>query len=232
MDGILEKSAVKRVQQALLHNGITGQIKVLEDSARSAAEAAAALGIKVGQIASSIIFKLSDQSPLLVITSGRHRVDTDLVARQLGEDQLGRVDADYVKEASGFSIGGVAPIGWINQPKIVIIDQALNDYEVVWAAAGHPHAVFPTTYDELLKCTSARPLVVKKKKKVVTGQVSVLVIPATACTFAKTVRPRSSMLADSARMITSYGPVTPSAIVTPAMAETAFATLEALPTSV
>ena len=160
MDGILEKSAVKRVQQALLHNGITGQIKVLEDSARSAAEAAAALGIEVGQIASSIIFKLSDQSPLLVLTSGRHRVDTDLVARQLGEDQLGRVDADYVKEASGFSIGGVAPIGWINQPKIVIIDQALNDYEVVWAAAGHPHAVFPTTYDELLKCTSARPLVV------------------------------------------------------------------------
>jgi prolyl-tRNA editing enzyme YbaK/EbsC (Cys-tRNA(Pro) deacylase) len=58
------------------------------------------------------------------------------------------------------TIGGVAPIGWINQPKIVIIDQALNDYEVVWAAAGHPHAVFPTTYDELLKCTSARPLVV------------------------------------------------------------------------
>ena len=111
-------------------------------------------------VSSFIIFKLSDQSPLLVITSGRHRVDTDLVARQLGEDQLGRVDADYVKEASGFSIGGVAPIGWINQPKIVIIDQALNDYEVVWAAAGHPHAVFPTTYDELLKCTSARPLVV------------------------------------------------------------------------
>jgi len=58
------------------------------------------------------------------------------------------------------AIGCVAPIGWINQPKIVIIDQALNDYEVVWAAAGHPHAVFPTTYDELLKCTSARPLVV------------------------------------------------------------------------
>ena len=160
MDAVLEKSAVKRVQQALISNGASGQIKVLTDSARSAAEAAAALGIEVGQIASSIIFKLPDQSPLLVITSGRHRVDTELVAKQLGEDKLDRVDADYVKEKSGFSIGGVAPIGWINQPKIVIIDQALNDYKVVWAAAGHPHAVYPTTYNELIKCTSARPLIV------------------------------------------------------------------------
>ena len=160
MDAVLEKSAVKRVQQALISNGASGQIKVLTDSARSAAEAAAALGIEVGQIASSIIFKLPDQSPLLVITSGRHRVDTELVARQLGEDKLDRVDADYVKEKSGFSIGGVAPIGWINQPNIVIIDQALNDYEVVWAAAGHPHAVFPTTYSELLKYTRAKAMAV------------------------------------------------------------------------
>ena len=160
MDGVLEKSAVKRVKQALISIGAKGQIKVLTDSARSAAEAAAALGIEVGQIASSIIFKLPDQSPLLVITSGRHRVDTELVAKQLGEDKLDRVDADYVKEKSGFSIGGVAPIAWINQPKIVIIDQALNDYEVVWAAAGHPHAVFPTTYSELLKYTRAKAMAV------------------------------------------------------------------------
>ena len=160
MDGILEKSAVKRVQQALLHNGITGQIKVLEDSARSAAEAAAALGIKVGQIASSIIFKLSDQSPLLVITSGRHRVDTELVAKQLGEDKLDRVDADYVKEKSGFSIGGVSPLGWISKPEIILIDEALNDYDIVWAAAGHPHAVYPTSFSELLECTGAKPMVV------------------------------------------------------------------------
>ena len=160
MDGVLEKSAVKRVKQALISIGAKGQIKVLTDSARSAAEAAAALGIEVGQIASSIIFKLPDQSPLLVITSGRHRVDTELVAKQLGEDKLDRVDADYVKEKSGFSIGGVAPIGWINQPRIVIIDQALNDYEVVWAAAGHPYAVFSTTYSELLKYTRAKARVV------------------------------------------------------------------------
>lgn len=154
MDGVLEKAAVKRVAQALIDHKMSGQIKVLSDSARSAAEAAAALGIEVGQIASSILFKLPDDSPLLVITSGRHRVDTQLVALQLGVAELGRVDADYVKERSGFSIGGVAPIGWLNTAKI-IIDEALNDYQVVWAAAGHPHAVFPTTYEELSQVTSA-----------------------------------------------------------------------------
>jgi prolyl-tRNA editing enzyme YbaK/EbsC (Cys-tRNA(Pro) deacylase) len=162
MDGVLEKAAVRRVAQALTDFRMSGQIKVLADSARSAAEAAAALGIEVGQIASSILFKLSDESPLLVITSGRHRVDTDLVASQLGVASLGRVDADYVKDRSGFSIGGVAPIGWVNSVKI-IIDEALNDYEIIWAAAGHPHAVFPTTYRELLNVTSATPMRVADK---------------------------------------------------------------------
>mgnify|MGYP000645414909 FL=1 len=159
MDGVLEKAAVKRVVTALLEHGCAGQIKVLSDSARTAAEAAAALGIEVGQIASSLIFKLPDGSPLLVITSGRHRVDTDLVASNLGIEKLGRVDADYVKEQSGFSIGGVAPIGWVS-PATILIDQALNDYEVVWAAAGHPHAVYPTSFAELLAITSAKPMVV------------------------------------------------------------------------
>ena len=157
MDGVLEKAAVKRVAQALIDHKMSGQIKVLSDSARSAAEAAAALGIEVGQIASSILFKLPDDSPLLVITSGRHRVDTSLVASHLGVTELGRVDADYVKEKSGFSIGGVSPIGWINPAKI-IIDEALNDYQIIWAAAGHPHAVFPTTFQELLKVTKADSL--------------------------------------------------------------------------
>ena len=159
MDGVLEKAAVKRVSAALAEHGCAGQIKVLSDSARTAAEAASALGIEVGQIASSLIFKLPDGSPLLVITSGRHRVDTDLVASNLGIEKLGRVDADYVKEKSGFSIGGVAPIGWVS-PATILIDQALNDYEVVWAAAGHPHAVYPTSFAELLAITSAKPMVV------------------------------------------------------------------------
>ena len=158
MEGVLEKSAVKRVSDALKSKGISGQIKVLSESARSAAEAAAALGIEVGQIASSIIFKLPNEAPLLVITSGRHRVDTELVAKELSVDNLARVDADYVKELSGFSIGGVAPLGWINPPAITLIDLALNDYQVVWAAAGHPHAVFPTNYAELITCTGAKPM--------------------------------------------------------------------------
>ena len=160
MDGVLEKSAVKRVKQALISNGLSTEITVLSESARSAAEAASALGIEVGQIASSIIFKLSDQKPLLVITSGRHRVDTELVADKLGIDKLDRVDADYVKENSGFSIGGVAPIGWTNPPAIIIIDEALSEYEVVWAAAGHPHAVFPSSFNELKSIANATALVV------------------------------------------------------------------------
>ena len=159
MDGVLEKAAVKRVAAALAEYGCPGEIKVLSDSARTAAEAAAALGIEVGQIASSLIFKLPDGSPLLVITSGRHRVDTDLVANNLGIEKLGRGDADNVKEQSGFSIGGVAPIGWVS-PATILIDEALNDYEVVWAAAGHPHAVYPTSFAELLAITSAQPMVV------------------------------------------------------------------------
>jgi len=149
MDGILEKQAVKRVLAALAENQIKGEVKILSETAKSAAEAANGLGIEVGQIASSIIFKLPDNSPLLVITSGRHRVDTELVAAKLSMGELGRVDADYVKTSSGFSIGGVSPIGWLNPPAVTLIDTALADYEVVWAAAGHPHAVFPTTFAEL-----------------------------------------------------------------------------------
>ena len=160
MDGIKEKAAVKRVIVALADHGLTGELHVLSDSARTAQEAASALGIEVGQIASSLIFKLPDDSPLLIITSGRHRVDTDLVAKNLGIEKLGRVDADYVKEKSGFSIGGVSPLGWISKPEIILIDEALNDYEVVWAAAGHPHAVYPTTYAELIQCTDAKPMIV------------------------------------------------------------------------
>jgi prolyl-tRNA editing enzyme YbaK/EbsC (Cys-tRNA(Pro) deacylase) len=159
MEGVLEKAAVKRVVSALADSGIKGQVHVLSESARTAQEAATALGIEVGQIASSLIFRLMDGSPLLIITSGRHRVDTELVARTLEIEKLDRVDADYVKEKSGFSIGGVAPIGWIS-PATILIDLALNDYDVVWAAAGHPHAVYPTSFAELVSCTGAREMVV------------------------------------------------------------------------
>ena len=156
MDSILEKAAVKRAQAALDKHGISGKIKILTDSARTAAEAAAGLGIEVGQIASSLVFKLPDQRSLLVITSGRHRVDTQMVADLLQVPDLDRADADYVKEISGYSVGGVAPLGWINEPSITLIDEALNDYQAIWAAAGHPHAVFPSSYQELLKASGAK----------------------------------------------------------------------------
>lgn len=160
MDGVLEKAAVQRAISAIKSLGMQGEVKVLSDSAKTAAEAAAGLGIEVGQIASSIVFKLPDETPLLVITSGRHRVDTERVARFLGVEALGRADADYVKDRSGYSVGGVAPIGWLTAPAITLIDVALNEYPAVWAAAGHPHTVFPTTFAELLTATKAKPAVV------------------------------------------------------------------------
>jgi prolyl-tRNA editing enzyme YbaK/EbsC (Cys-tRNA(Pro) deacylase) len=159
MENVLQNPSVQRVSARLKELGIKGEVHVLSDSARTAQEAADALGILVGQVASSIVFKLDDESPLLVITSGRHRVDTKLVAEKLGIAKLHRVDADYVKEKSGFSIGGVSPVGWIS-PATILIDEALDDYEVVWAAAGHPHSVYPTTFAELLECTGAKPMVV------------------------------------------------------------------------
>ena len=170
---ILSHPAVMRVAEVLKSKGVTGQIVALKESARTAAEAASALGIEVGQVASSIVFKLPDGKPLLVITSGRHRVDTELVAKQLGVEKLHRADADYVRSVSGFAIGGVSPVGWVSEPvggvsplgwiskpEIILIDEALNDYDAVWAAAGHPHAVYPTTYDELIQCTGAQPMIV------------------------------------------------------------------------
>ena len=160
MDGILEKAAVKRFQEAATKLGVKGEVNILSETARTAVDAANGLGIEVGQIASSLIFKLPSGNPLLIITSGRHRVDTDLVARNLGIPELGRADANYVKEVSGYSVGGVSPIGWTSQPEMTLIDQALNDYPVVWAASGHPHAVYPTSFDELVKCTGAKPMVV------------------------------------------------------------------------
>jgi prolyl-tRNA editing enzyme YbaK/EbsC (Cys-tRNA(Pro) deacylase) len=160
MDGILEKAAVKRFKEAADSLGVKGDINILADTARTAIDAANGLGIEVGQIASSLIFKLPSGNPLLIITSGRHRVDTELVAKNLNIPELGRADANYVKEVSGYSVGGVSPIGWISTPEITLIDEALNDYEVVWAASGHPHAVYPTSYTELISCTGATPMVV------------------------------------------------------------------------
>ena len=144
-----------RIEAALIAAGARGKVRMLDDSARTAAEAAAALGVEVGQIANSLIF-VADGEPLLVLTSGRHRVDTARVAVLVGVTKVGRADADFVREHTGVSIGGVSPIGHPH-PLRTLVDIALNDYDIVWAAAGHSHAVFPTTFDELLTLTGGTP---------------------------------------------------------------------------
>jgi prolyl-tRNA editing enzyme YbaK/EbsC (Cys-tRNA(Pro) deacylase) len=160
VEEVLNNPSVIRVTALLKELGCSGEVTILSDSARTALDAANALGIEVGQVASSIVFKLPSGNPLLVITSGRHRVGTELVAKNLGIEKLHRADADFVKNASGFSIGGVSPVGWVNKPEIILIDQALNDYDVAWAAAGHPHSVYPTSFEELARVTGAMPMVV------------------------------------------------------------------------
>ena len=166
MDDVLKNASVKRIIAELHQRKMSGQVKILSESARSAAEAAAALRVEVGQIASSIVFKLPDGRPLLVITSGAHRVDTHLVAANLGVDKLHRADADFIKSASGISIGGVSPIGWLhdgtldNPEPLIVIDIDLDTFDIVWAAAGHSHAVFPTTFAELQALTQGIPMVV------------------------------------------------------------------------
>lgn len=166
MEDVLKNPSVIRIIAEMHARGISGEVRILSDSARSAAEAALALGIEVGQIASSIVFKLPDGRPLLVITSGAHRVDTQLVATALGVDKLHRADADFVKSASGISIGGVSPLGWqsdgtlTNPEPVILIDVALKAFDTIWAAAGHPHAVFPTTFAELQEQTRSLPLIV------------------------------------------------------------------------
>lgn len=147
--------SVVRVQDALLAAGAKGSVRMLDESARTAAEAAAALGVEVGQITNSLIF-VADGEPLLVLTSGRHRVDTSKVAELVGVTKVSRADADFVREHAGVAIGGVSPIGH-PRPLRTLVDVALNDYDVVWAAAGHTHAVFPTTFDELLTLTGGTP---------------------------------------------------------------------------
>jgi len=157
-ESVSNHPSVIRVKERLDELSITGQVRILSDSARSAREAADALGVHVGQICSSLIFAISDEQ-ILILTSGRHRVDTEMVAREQGLAKLERADAELVKSRTGFAIGGVAPIGHI-QPITTYIDRALSEYPIIWAAAGHPHAVFPTTFEELLRVTGATPIAV------------------------------------------------------------------------
>ena len=146
-----EQQSVIAVRTALAQRGVSGQVRRLEDSARTAVEAAQALGIEVGQIASSLIF-LADGDPVLVIASGGHRVDIFRLSGVLSGATITNANAQDVRSATGFAIGGVAPVGHPERLR-TIVDVALSRFDQVWAAAGHPHYVFPTTYDELLRIT-------------------------------------------------------------------------------
>ena len=144
--------SLKRVEAALAAAGTETEIREV-GQARTAQEAADALGIAVGQIAKSIIFRRkSDDAAVLVVTSGDRRVDEKKVEAHVGK--VGRADADFVKSRTGFSIGGVSPVAHATPP-VTLIDQDLLRFDVVWAAAGHPNGVFPLHPSDLQRLTGA-----------------------------------------------------------------------------
>jgi prolyl-tRNA editing enzyme YbaK/EbsC (Cys-tRNA(Pro) deacylase) len=136
-------------------DGQPTRVRILPDAVHTAVAAAAALDVEVGQIANSLVFS-ADGNPLLVLTSGAHRVDTAKVAALLGVASVARATADFVREHTGQVIGGVAPLG---HPKSIqtLIDTALARYPEIWAAGGIPQAVFPISYDELVRITAGTP---------------------------------------------------------------------------
>jgi prolyl-tRNA editing enzyme YbaK/EbsC (Cys-tRNA(Pro) deacylase) len=149
-------SSAEHVASELRALGVSGEVRELPEPAPTAATAAAQLGCPVGAIANSLLFS-ADGEPLLILTSGAHRVDTAKVAAELGFDAIGRADPDFVYASTGQRIGGVAPVGH-PKPIRTLVDTALEPYPVVWAAAGHAHTVFPTTFGELVRITGGTPL--------------------------------------------------------------------------
>ncbi len=144
---------VQRVAAALAAAGHPHAPRMLDDAARTAQQAADALGIALGQIAKSIIFRRrSDGAAVLVITSGDRRVDEKKVDALVGK--TGRADAEFVKAATGFSIGGVSPVGHTSAP-VTLIDRELLRFDAIWAAAGHPHGVFQLQPQDLVRLTGA-----------------------------------------------------------------------------
>jgi prolyl-tRNA editing enzyme YbaK/EbsC (Cys-tRNA(Pro) deacylase) len=147
---------VERVQAALAATGSTACVRELPDSTRTSAEAAEAIGVEVAQIAKSLVF-LADGEAVMVVASGADRVDTAKLSATLGGARITRADADAVRAATGYPIGGVSPAG-LGGSLPVMVDRALAGFGEVWAAAGTPHAVFPTTFDELLRMSGGRPV--------------------------------------------------------------------------
>lgn len=151
-----EHPSITSFRAALQSAGGAGRIVVLPDSVHTAGLAAEALGCEVGAIANSLLFDAGG-SPVLILTSGGHRVDTAKVAAELGVAKLSRATPEFVREHTGQVIGGVSPIDH-PRPVPTYLDRALASYDEVWAAAGHPAAVFSSTYDELLAMTGATEL--------------------------------------------------------------------------
>lgn len=147
-------AAVTAVENALTASGVKPRTRWFDESTSTAVEAADALGVELGAIVKSLLFMLDDEL-VLILASGAHRVDTELLGEELG-GTLSRASASAVKQLTGQSIGGVAPLG---HPLAIrtVVDVTLADYDEVWAAAGHPHAVFPTTFDELVRITRGMP---------------------------------------------------------------------------
>lgn len=160
MTATLPPSAQK-IQDAIRAKGFDFRVQVMPDSTRTAAEAAAAIGCTVAQICKSLVFRTRKTArPVLVIASGVNRVDEKVIRRALGE-KLGKADADFVREHTGYSIGGVPPLGHASK-LITFIDEDLLQYDQVWAAAGTPHAVFPLTPAALLEFTGGQVMAVRK----------------------------------------------------------------------
>ncbi len=152
---VADHPRVRTVAEALEQLAATGEVRVLPDSARTAAQAAAALGTEVGAIVNSLVFD-ADGEPLLVLTSGAHRVDTAKVAGLVGVQRVRRASPEFVRTATGQPIGGVAPVGH-PRPLRTLVDRALEQYDEVWAAGGVARAVFPSTFAELVAVTGGEP---------------------------------------------------------------------------
>jgi prolyl-tRNA editing enzyme YbaK/EbsC (Cys-tRNA(Pro) deacylase) len=153
-------SSAQKVQAALKALGLPLEVVELPDSTRTAIEAAQAIGCKVGQIVKSLVFKAKrSQRPILVIASGQNRVNERLIETLIGEP-LGKADADFVRQHTGFVIGGVPPIGHLETLE-TFVDEDLLQYQQLWAAAGTPHAVFSLTPTDLVKMTGGRTVNIK-----------------------------------------------------------------------
>jgi len=147
-------SATDRVRETLAALGIATEIVEFPQGTRTAQDAATAIGTTLGQIVKSLVF-LADGRPVLVLTSGRNRVDIAKLARAIGASRIERADADRVRAETGFTIGGVPPVGHAT-PMETFIDQDLLAYDVIFAAAGTPTAIFPIAPRELMRATGGR----------------------------------------------------------------------------